>query len=254
MPDAHEVAWAVGRQDLIDDFDGVVHRLGRLADGEPADGVALGAELRQSTRALATHVREDGALDDGEECLVVTVARLRGAVVREGTLGPADRPRVRPGRLGGVHRRRRQLVEHHHDVGADVALRVHDRLGREKQRVAVEVALEADAVLGDLADVGEREHLEAAGVGQNGAVPAHEPVQAAVRAQHLASRPQRQMVGVAQDDLRADVVGERPWRDALDGTQRADGHERSASRSRRDPLSGGRRARRSRGTGPGARR
>ena len=55
--------------------------------------------------------------------------------------------------------------------------------------------------LGDLDAMGEAEELEAAAVGQDRAVPAHEAVQAAQRRDHLFAGPQGQVIGVAQDHL-----------------------------------------------------
>ena len=84
---------------------------------------------------------------------------------------------------------------------------------------------EGHALLGDLAAVRQREHLEAAGVGEDRPVPAREAVQAAVRFDHVQARAQVQMEGVAEDDLGAelaDLFGQH----ALDRTIGADRHER----------------------------
>jgi hypothetical protein len=48
----------------------------------------------------------------------------------------------------------------------------------------------------------QREHLEAAGVGEYRSVPAHEAMQAAVFLDDIEPRPQPQVKGVAEDDLR----------------------------------------------------
>ena len=54
------------------------------------------------------------------------------------------------------------------------------RAGREVDHRPVDVALERDAVVvGDPVDVGQREDLEPAGVGQDRPGPAHEAVQVA---------------------------------------------------------------------------
>jgi hypothetical protein len=54
--------------------------------------------------------------------------------------------------------------------------------------------------------VRQREHLEAAGIGEDRAVPARETVQAAVRLDDLEARPQVQVEGIAEDDLRAELA------------------------------------------------
>ena len=90
---------------------------------------------------------------------------------------------------------------------------------------AVHVALEGDAVLRDPPQPLEREDLEAAGVGEHRAVPGGEAVQAAHVADHRLAGPEVQMVGVAEDDLRAGAahVG---GAQAADDAVGADRHER----------------------------
>ena len=63
--------------------------------------------------------------------------------------------------------------------------------------------LEGDAVLVELAELRQRHHLEAAGVGQDRPRPVGEGVQAAERRHPLGARPQHQVIGVAEDDVGA---------------------------------------------------
>src|SRR5512134_1996156 len=102
-----------------------------------------------------------------------------------------------------VRRIGRALVEHHRDVGVEDALDAHRLLGREKQGIPVYRGLEPDALLADPPERPETEYLEAAGIREYRAVPAHEAVQSAVRGDHFESRPQPQVEGVAENDLRA---------------------------------------------------
>ena len=82
-----------------------------------------------------------------------------------------------------------------------------DFLGREAVRGAVDVALEGDAVVVDLALLSaRREDLEAARVGQDRAVPVHEGVQAAHLGDQLVAGPQVEVVGVGQHQARAQFV------------------------------------------------
>ena len=67
---------------------------------------------------------------------------------------------------------------------------------------AVEVRLERHAVGVDLARVAQAEHLEAAAVGQNGAIPGHEAVQPAQVADSLVARAKVEVVGVGQHQRR----------------------------------------------------
>ena len=75
----------------------------------------------------------------------------------------------------------------------------------QEQSIAVDRRSELDALLGNLAQLTQRKHLETAGVGQYRAIPAHEPVQATMRSHHIQPRPQPQVKGIAQYHLRADI-------------------------------------------------
>ena len=81
-----------------------------------------------------------------------------------------------------------------------------------------------DAPFRNGAELGERHDLIAAGIGQDWPVPAHEAMKAAKARDALGARPQHQMIGVAQDDVRArrlDVVEEH----RLDRRRGAHRHE-----------------------------
>ena len=120
---------------------------------------------------------------------------------------------------------RRALIENHHDVAAQHLLDVHGLLGPEEHLAAVGGRGEGDAGLGDLAPMRQREHLEAAGIGEDGLVPACKPVQPAVRFNHIQAGAQEQMEGVAQNDLRAQVFDLRRQH-AFDRTIGSHRHER----------------------------
>ena len=104
------------------------------------------------------------------------------------------------------------------------ACTLHRDLGRDEQLGAVAVGAEAGALLADLdlravlaagaaaaldlvgdAAVGEREDLEAAGVGDQRPLPAHEAVQPAGGGDPLRPRRDEQVVGVAEDQLVAEL-------------------------------------------------
>ena len=81
-----------------------------------------------------------------------------------------------------------------------------------------------DALVADLAQLGQRHHLEAAGVGEDRTRPVHERVQAAEGRDPLGARPQHQVIGVGKHDLGAQAP-QLVWQHALDGRLRADRHE-----------------------------
>ena len=116
------------------------------------------------------------------------------------------------------------LVEGHTDISAEGDLNIDRMLGSEKVRTPVEVRAEADAIISDFAQRVEREDLKAAGVGEQGARPTHESVQAAHAADGLMARAQVEVIGVAENDLRAEGF-KHILRDGLDRSLRADGHE-----------------------------
>ena len=91
--------------------------------------------------------------------------------------------------------------------------------------MAVEVRGEGDAFLLDLAQSRKGEHLEAAGVRQDRAVPVHELMQSAHLAYHVVTRAEMEMVGVGQLDLTAELLEVQRAHAALDRRLRADVHE-----------------------------
>ena len=94
------------------------------------------------------------------------------------------------------------FIEHHRDVAAQRGLNFHCDFRRNECSSAVDVILERDAVLGDFAQLRERKNLEPAAIGENRAIPTHEVVQAAKMFDDVESRPNEQVVGVSQNNLR----------------------------------------------------
>ena len=92
-----------------------------------------------------------------------------------------------------------------------------------------------------LAQLRQRHHLEAAGIGQHRAAPAGEALQAAERGDALGARPQHQMIGVAEHDIGAGVAHLAPMH-ALHRAGGADRHEGRRSHHamrRRQPAGAG---------------
>ncbi len=176
------------------------------------------AHPRDCIGRLAPQVEVHPALDDPEAQLA---GRRLGAAA---AIGP--RRGARDGARDVVARgaARRALVEAHGDVRAERALDAHRDLGREALGGAVVDGAERDAVVVDPRRVEQREDLEAARVGEQGARPAHEAVQAAELLDQLLAGPQVQVVGVAEDDLRAERL-ELERVERLHRGLRADRHE-----------------------------
>jgi hypothetical protein len=218
LADAHEVAWLLLRQQRVRVLDGAQHRIPVLADAQSAQRVP-GKVERQHRLGTAVALLEVGtALHDAEEKLVVArVGFLRAARPVDGAVDGG----------GDLLRGRRQphaLVERHDDVGAEVVLDADRVLGPQEVVDPVDRAAEADPVVGHLDQIGEREDLEAAGIGQPGLVPRREAVEAAEVADDLVTRPKEQVVGVGEDDLRAHLL-ELPRLHRAHGRARRHRHE-----------------------------
>jgi hypothetical protein len=116
------------------------------------------------------------------------------------------------------------MIELHDHIGAEVALDLHDQLGREAAARAVDVAAELDAVLIDASQSFEGEHLEAAGIGEDGTIPRHEAMEAAQLAHHVVTGSQMEVVRVGQDHPRTSAP-EVLRVERLDGAEGSNRHE-----------------------------
>ncbi len=161
----------------------------------------------------------NAALDDAEDAVARTLAERRARA-----RGPAHRERHRAARRVLRRREGRAFVERHGDVGIEEMLDLDRALGRQAMLAAVEMRAEDDAALVDLAQGGERHHLKAAGIGEDRRRPVHEAVKPALCRDALRARPQHEMIGVAEDDLRAGARN-RFRQHRLDGGGGADRHE-----------------------------
>ena len=95
---------------------------------------------------------------------------------------------------------------------------------------AVDVAAESHSFFLELAYAAEREHLEAAAVGENGFLPAVEAVQAAGLLDDVHAGAEIQVIGIAEYDLRLDVVAQLVHVYAFYGADSAYRHEYRGSR------------------------
>jgi len=220
LADPYQVARPVGGQQGRGVVEHLAHRLMPLPDRQAAEGVAVEAGLDQPVGGFAAQGLERRALLDPEQGLGLSLA--------EGGLGP----RAPAGRQLHALARARLLgrpgdafVQLHDDVAAEqVGLDLHRAFGRQHMLAAVQMAGEGDGLFRDLADAAQAHDLEAAAVGEDRPVPAHEAVEAAQPLHPLGRRPQHQVVGVAQNDVGPgldDLIN----RQGLDRAGRADGHE-----------------------------
>ena len=145
--------------------------------------------------------------------------------------GPAERALHRILLIGPRIHQRGQLVEREHDIRANFVLDAHRNLGREPVRVTVQRRFERHAVLvhpchaflafGDdvvrlhagyihrqrlLESDAQRHHLESARIGERRAVPIHKARQPAGCVEHILTRAFKQVEGVGQQALRAQLL------------------------------------------------
>ena len=221
VADPQQVLRGIGRQQRRGQREAPPHLLLVAAEGA-ADRDPVDRSLRDRLRRLPPQVLVDAALDDPEDRLALGAARL---VPFEAAAEPAMGALHRARRVVAVGVVRRALVEDEGDVGAELRLHLHRDLGRDEELRPVAVGAKPGSLLvdpdhravlaaprsaaaldlvGDAA-VGEREDLEAAGVGDQRPLPAHEAVQAPGGGDPVRPGRDEQVVGVAEDELVAEA-------------------------------------------------
>ena len=204
--DAHQVTGFVLREDIVANLDHVIHHFGRLAYRQTAYGIPVSVKVAQTLAGFLPQVAVRTALHDREEVLLIAVQIFRAIEACYTAVEPAVRAVHRVLGVFLVRRAGTALIERHHDVCADLPLDIHYVLRREEQLAAVDMTAEPYALFVHLADIGQRKHLKTAAVRQDRSFPSFESVQAACLTQDLRTRAQEQMIRVAQDDLRLDIV------------------------------------------------
>jgi len=220
VADPHEVAWLAGREQLRGPGGRLEHQRTLLADRKPAERMAVKVELCDLDDRAAAELRIGCALRDPEHELPV---RARGGAL---PLGPQRRAPHGLLERSARHVDRRTDVEAHRDVRAQLGLDVGDELRGEPRGRTVVDRSERHAVVVRREDrVAEREDLESAGVGEDRTVPGHETMEAAELCDHVLAWAKVQVVGVAEQDRRAERA-QLVRVDEFDGRLGADRHER----------------------------
>src|SRR6266702_4238272 len=204
--DAHEIAWAVLRQQggyfgghLASDFV-------RLADSETADRVAGKIEIEKLSRAFAAQIGKRRALHDAELPLAeISVAPRAFLKIDTRAPGPFCCALQRDFRFFAGRRRFDAFVKHHGDVRAESELNFGGFLWRKEMLGAIEMGTETHAVVRYFSQFGKAEDLIAAGIGEDGARPGHEMMQAAKFANEFVPRAQIEMIGIRENNFRAEL-------------------------------------------------
>ena len=194
--------------------------------------------VRQRPRALNAQRFVGAALHDAEGGMADAAAKGFPRA-----FGPAQRQAHGALRLLVRGRQLHAFVELHLDVGAQQVLDFHRPLRRQQMPRAVDMGLEGDAVLIELAQLGERHHLEAAGIGEDRIGPVHEAMQATEFGDALGARPQHQVIDIAENDIGTQLAYLLRIH-CLDGGGCADRHEgrRADLAARHDDATGAGRA------------
>src|SRR6266545_2286558 len=85
-------------------------------------------------------------------------------------------------------------------------IQLHCDVRRNECRRAVDVILKMHTFVRDLPELRERKNLVSAAIGQDRAIPAHEPVKAAEMFEHIESGSDEQMIGISENDLRTEFA------------------------------------------------
>lgn len=216
--DTHQVSRPVGGQQRGRVLDGGDHEVVTFADAEAANGVAVEIHRHEFFGTSRSQVAVDAALDDGEEQLAVA------CMDRFTFAGPADGPLdgfLKPVRFARV---RRTFVETHDNVGAERILRSNSRFSIQVDPRPIDVTCELYAVFADAVQGAQRKDLVSAAVGEDGAVPCHEAVEAAEAADCFGAGAEHEVVSVGEDHFGSGVA-EVLWGEAFYGAARAYGHE-----------------------------
>ncbi len=109
-------------------------------------------------------------------------------------------------RVIALARIRRTFVEDHRDIAAESGLNFHRDLRRNKRRCSIDMILKTHSFLRDLSQFCQRKNLVTATVSQDRSVPAHEFVQPAEMFDHIEAGPNEEVISIAQNDLRLQLV------------------------------------------------
>ena len=117
----------------------------------------------QRARGRCAEIGIDAALHDAEQGVAGRAAEMRRATARAQRIDNCMDARA----SSGVAGKRRAFVQHHGDGGVQQMLDLDRACRRQTMGATVEMRLEGDAVGVELAQLGQRHDLEAAGIGQD---------------------------------------------------------------------------------------
>ena len=202
--DAHQIGGLVFGQVGRDRLDDGIHLFMGFPHRQAADGVAVQIHVADLLRVADPDIMINGSLVDAEQELMAVDGIL--PLIQPGQFLPAAlQP---PGRtvygicyILPVRQGRRTFVKGHGNGRAQVGLDLHALFRSHEDLGPVNMGTEPDAFLLDFTQLRQRKDLEAARIRQDGPVPSHEVMQSAQLMDGPVSRPDMQMVGIAEGDL-----------------------------------------------------
>ena len=178
----------------------IIHQGLRLAHAEATDTVAGEVHRQQLFGAAFAQIIKQAALNNTEQRLVLSgmcslaACRPTGGFFQRGH------------HLLSGRRVRRTNIKSHGNIGTQILFNLHHLLRREEMLGAINVRTENYAVLANIPQFGQAEHLKTAAVGQNRLIPVHKFVQTAGLSHQLMARAHIKMIRIAQNNLRAHLI------------------------------------------------
>ncbi|MPN00186.1 hypothetical protein SDC9_147380 [bioreactor metagenome] len=236
----HQITRFFMRKYVTDLFGDFIHGFGRLTHAQTSDGITGTVELTDEFCRLFTQIFIHAPLHYRKKALFVAVERLCLMKMIIASLEPLMCQLHAFLGIFPVGRIRSAFIKGHHDVGADYALHVHHVLRCELVPATINMRLKNHSLIGNFSDLGKRIHLISTTVGQYGPVPTVESVQTTGLLQNPGTGSEIQVIGVAQNDLRFDVVAQLIESDTF---HRTDCPHRHEYRSENIAVIGGQNAR-----------
>src|SRR6266478_3660978 len=204
--DTHEIAGTIFWEECGDFGGHFAGCLVRLADGESADRIAGKIEVEKLASTFAAQVGKSCALDNSELPLRQVTVALR-AFLKIVASAPGPHGGSCDGGFGMIARRGRfdTFIEDHGDIRAEGELNLCGFFRGAAMLGTLEMRAKANSFVGTLSKRGETEDLVTAGIGKDGTRPGHELMQAAELAHEFMSGTQIKMIGIGEDDFRAEV-------------------------------------------------
>ncbi len=137
---------------------------------------------------------------------------------------------------------RSALIKGHDDIGPDASLHIHSTFRGKEVLRTIDMGTKSNPFLPKLPFSGQRINLISPAVRQDRPLPSHEAMQSPRILEDLHTRPQEEMIGIAEDDRGLGILFQIPLVDRLNSPSSANGHEdrggRSPMRRVQTPLTG----------------